>query len=346
VIIDCHGHYTTAPASHAAWREAQMAAARAGAEPPTYPVIGDDELRQSIEGSQLALMDRRGIDLTLFSPRASAMGHHEGDLRANEAWARACNDLVARVVTMFPGRFAGVCQLPQAVGEPAETVLPELRRCVTELGFAGCNLNPDPSGGHWSAPPLTDPSWFPLYEELCELDVPAMVHVSAVTTPSLHATGSHYLNADTAVFMQLLQSDLFRRFPGLRLIIPHGGGAVPYHWGRFRGLTDMLGTPPPEELLTGNVFFDTCVYHQPGIDLLLQVINPGAVLFGSEAIGAVRGIDPRTGHHFDDTRRYVDAAPLAPEDRDRVYELNARRAYPRLPTQEISCVSPPPRSRR
>ena len=84
-----------------------------------------------------------------------------------------------------------------------------------------------------------------------ELDVPAMVHVSAVTNPSFHATGSHYLNADTTAFMQFLQSDLFQRFPGLRFVIPHGGGAVPYHWGRFRGLADMLDRPPLAESVLG-----------------------------------------------------------------------------------------------
>jgi 4-oxalmesaconate hydratase len=92
----------------------------------------------------------------------------------------------------------------------------------------------------------------------------------------------------------------------------------------------MLGRPPLEESVMGNVFFDTCVYHQPGIDLLFKVIEVGNILFGSEMIGAVRGIDPQTGHHFDDTRRYVDALGLPSAARDQVYELNARRVYPRL----------------
>jgi 4-oxalmesaconate hydratase len=157
-----------------------------------------------------------------------------------------------------------------------------------------------------------------------------MVHVSGVTNPVFHATGSHYLNADTTAFMQFLQADLFKDFPELQLVIPHGGGAVPYHWGRFRGLTEMLGRPPLTEAVMGNVSFDTCVYHQPGIDLLFTVIDTSRILFGSEMIGAVRGIDPQTGHHFDDTRRYVDALGLSPAVRDQVYELNARRIYPRL----------------
>jgi 4-oxalmesaconate hydratase len=330
MIIDCHGHYTTAPQAHTAWRQAQKAAFEAGRAAPAYPRIADDEIRASIDGGQLKLMTERGVDLTIFSPRASAMGHDFGDEAVSTAWAQVSNDLIARVVQLYPASFAGVCQLPQSPGVPITGSIAELRRCVTELGFVGCNLNPDPSGGHWTSAPLTDRSWYPLYEAMCELDVPAMVHVSAVTNPNFHATGSHYLNADTTAFMQLLQADLFTDFPDLRLVIPHGGGAVPYHWGRFRGLADMLGRPPLAESVMGNVFFDTCVYHQPGIDLLFTVIDTGNILFGSEMIGAVRGIDPQTGHHFDDTRRYVEALGLAPGARDAVFELNARRVYPRL----------------
>jgi 4-oxalmesaconate hydratase len=258
------------------------------------------------------------------------MGHHIGGEGVSARWAQVSNDLVARVVQLFPDHFAGVCQLPQSPGVPIDRAVAELRRCVEELGFVGCNLNPDPSGGHWSAAPLTDRSWYPFYEAMVELDVPAMVHVSAVTNPNFHATGSHYLNADTTVFMQLLQADLFADFADLRLVIPHGGGAVPYHWGRFRGLADMLERPAPQDALMRNVFFDTCVYHQPGIDLLFDVIDVDSILFGSEMVGAVRGIDPQTGHHFDDTRRYVDALDLAPDDRAKVFEGNARRVYPRL----------------
>jgi 4-oxalmesaconate hydratase len=169
-----------------------------------------------------------------------------------------------------------------------------------------------------------------LYEAMIELDVPAMIHVSASCTPSVHATGAHYLNGDTTAFMQLIQGDLFAGFPDLRFVIPHGGGAVPYHWGRYRGLAQQLGRPPLGDHLMGNVFFDTCVYHQAGIDLLFKVVGIDNILFASEMLGAVRGVDPQTGFHFDDTKRYVDTVGLSEEDRRKVFELNARRVYPRL----------------
>jgi 4-oxalmesaconate hydratase len=130
--------------------------------------------------------------------------------------------------------------------------------------------------------------------------------------------------------MQLLQGDLFADFPDLRFIIPHGGGAVPYHWGRYRGLADMLHRPELSTHLMHNVFFDTCVYHEAGMRLLMEVIDVDNILFGSEMLGAVRGIDPTTGHHFDDTKRYVDALDLDAEQYKQIYEGNARRVFPRL----------------
>jgi 4-oxalmesaconate hydratase len=330
LVIDCHGHYTTAPAPHNAWREAQKAAFSSDGQALPYPAISDDEIRETLEDNQIRLIRERGADITIFSPRASAMAHHVGDEAVSTAWARANNDLIKRCVDLYPETFAGVCMLPQSPRADMRGSIEELERCVTELGFVGCNLNPDPGGGHFTAPPLTDRYWYPFYEKMVELDVPAMIHVSGSCNPGLHATGAFYIAADTIAFMQLIQGDLFSDFPSLKFIIPHGGGAVPYHWGRYRGLADMLKQPSLDGHLMNNVFFDTCVYHQPGIDLLAEVIETKNILFGSEMIGAVRGIDPETGHYFDDTKRYIDALPITDEQRHAIFEGNARRVFPRL----------------
>ena len=331
MIVDCHGHYTTAPEALQTFRAAQLAGFGDPARPaPAAPAIDDDAIRASLEGAQLRLARERGIDLTIFSPRASAMAHHVGTEAGAIAWAHACNDLIARVCALYPDNFAAVAQLPQTAGGDLRASIREVARCVDELGFIGVNLNPDPSGGHWTSPPLTDRFWYPLYEALVERDVPAMVHVSASCNDNFHATGAHYINADTTAFMQFLTGDLFADFPTLRFIIPHGGGAVPYHWGRYRGLAQDLKRPPLEELMRDNVFFDTCVYHRPGIELLLRVVPLDNILFGSEMIGAVRGIDPRTGHHYDDTKRYIDALDLDDATRAKIFAANALRVYPRL----------------
>ena len=332
MIIDCHGHYTTAPKALQDYRDAQIAALKDPTQPPYDGKIdiSDDRIRESLEGAQLKLQRERGTDVTIFSPRASAMAHHIGDATTSVNWSRHCNDLIHRVCTLYPDNFVGVCQLPQSPGVPPSNSIDELERCVNELGFIGCNLNPDPSGGHWTAPPLIDKYWYPIYEKMVELDVPAMVHVSSSCNPVFHATGAHYINADTTAFMQLIQGDLFKDFPTLRFIIPHGGGAVPFHWGRYRGLAQDMKRPILEDHLLKNVFFDTCVYHLPGIELLLKVIPMDNILFGSEMVGAVRGIDPRTGQYYDDTKRYIDALPIPEADKLQVFEKNARRVYPRL----------------
>ena len=329
LVIDCHGHFTTEPAEFHAFRRAQLDhAAGGGPRPSPFPGIGDDELRDIIADNQLRLQQERGTDITVLSPRASGMGHHEPDPAIAAAWARLSNDTIARICELFPRNFVGVCQLPQTVEGDLTPAIDELERCV-EAGFVGCNINPDPSGGHWNSPPLTDAWWEPLWDAAERLDVPAMIHVSGSCAPAVHTTGAHYLAADTIAFMQLLQGDLFERHPDLRVIIPHGGGAVPYHWGRFRGLAIALGKPPLEHLMS-NVFFDTCVYHQAGIDLLFDVIAHSNLLFGSELLGAVKTDDPDTGHPFDDTRRYIEALRLDKRDLSAVLEENARRVYPRL----------------
>jgi 4-oxalmesaconate hydratase len=307
MIIDIHGHYTTYPPGVEAYRGAQIAQMSAPSKGKMN--VTDDEIRKSIEGGQLKLQRERGTDLTLFSPRASWMGHHFGGELISRYWTEHENDLIYRVEQMFPDNFVGVCA----------------------LRFVACNLSPDPSGGYWQEPPLTDKAWYPLYEKIVELDVPAMVHVSATCNPAFHQTGSHYLNADTTAFMQFVQTpQIFKDFPALRFIIPHGGGAVPYHWGRYRGMNLDTGRPELTELVMKNIWFDTCVYHQPGIDLLFKVIDIDNVMFASEMIGAVRGKDPDTGHFFDDTKRYVDALKLSEADNHKVFEGTARRVFPRL----------------
>jgi 4-oxalmesaconate hydratase len=331
MIIDIHGHYTTEPQALFQFRDKQLAGLADPGRKPSSEDLGitDEQLVKSVQ-PQLDFQKARGSDVTIFSPRASGMGHHVGNAAIGQVWSRVSNDLIARICSLLPGNFAPVGQLPQFPGEPIEGCIPELERLV-KLGFVGVNLNPDPSGGYWKSPPLTDRYWYPIYEKMVEHRIPAMIHVTGSCNPAVHFTGAHYINGDTTAFMQLLQGDLFRDFPELKFVIPHGGGAVPFHWGRYRGIAQDMKKPLLAEHLLKNVFFDTCVYHLPGIELMAKVIPVDNILFASEMLGAVKGIDPETGHHFDDTRRYVDQVKqLSDADRYKVYEGNARRVYPRL----------------
>jgi 4-oxalmesaconate hydratase len=331
MIIDCHGHYTTVPDAMNDYRNAQLADLANLSRGSVSEDITDAQLRDSLEGAQLKLQRERGTDLTVFSPRASAMAHHLGSEQANVYWAEHWNNLIYRICQLYPDNFVPVGMLPQFPGVEPKNCLAEIDRIVNQLGFIGINLNPDPTGGYWSDPPLFDRWWYPVYEKMVELDIPAMVHVSQTRNPAFHFTGTHYINADTTAFMQLLTSDVLKDFPTLKLIIPHGGGAVPYHWGRYRGLAQDNNWTPATDLIKDNIYFDTCVYHQPGIDLLLKVIPPENILFGSEMVGAVRGVDPTTGFNYDDTKRYVDNVDwLSAGEKTAIYEGNVRMVFTRL----------------
>lgn len=334
MIIDCHGHYTTFPKEVADYRLQQRDKI---SKNPSFVGekgqinISDEQLQESIEKNQLRLQRERGTDLTIFSPRASWMGHHVGNEHTSRFWTEHQNDIIRRVCDLYPDNFAPVAQLPQSPGLSPEKLIPELTRCVEEMGFIGCNLNPDTSGGDWRDVPLSDKSWYPFYEKMVELGVPAMIHVSEACNPCVTTTGSYYLAADTTAFDQFMFSEVFKDFPEIKFIIPHGGGAVPYHWGRFRGIAQDKGLGDLKERVLKNIYFDTCVYHQPGIDLLLEVIPIDNILFASEMIGAVRGIDPTTGQYYDDTKRYIDNnKTLSDEGRQKIYEGNARKVFSRL----------------
>jgi 4-oxalmesaconate hydratase len=334
MIIDIHGHYTTEPAAMLQFRDKQLAGLADPGRRPTTSDLGlsDDEIIKSVQ-PQVKMQQARGSDLTIFSPRAAGMGHHVGTEAVGQEWSRLSNDMIHRVCTLLPDNFAAVGQLPQVPGVSPKNCIPELER-IAGLGFVGVNLNPDTSGGHWNDPPLTDRYWYPVYEKLVELKMPAMIHVTGSCNPAVHHTGAHYINADTTAFMQLIQGNLFKDFPELKFVIPHGGGAAPYHWGRYRGLAMMLKKPTLAEHLLKNVFFDTCVYHLPGMSLLTEVVPVDNILFGSEMLGAVRDIDPETGNYFDDTKRYIDQiGRLSDADRYKLLEGNARKVYPRLDAQ-------------
>src|SRR6201986_4013216 len=199
MIIDCHGHYTTAPKALEAWRNRQIAGITDPSQAPKVAElkISDDEISESIESNQLRQMKERGSDLTIFSPRASFMAHHIGDFAISSTWASICNELCYRVSELFPDNFIGAAMLPQSPGVDPKTCIPELDRCIKEYRFVGINLTPAPSGGHWTPPPLSDRQWYPIYEKMVEYDIPAMIHVSTSCNECLHPTGGDSPNAAT-----------------------------------------------------------------------------------------------------------------------------------------------------
>ena len=131
MIIDCHGHYTTAPKQHEDFRKRQIEDLKkpGATTDPTGFNITDDQIRESLENSQLKLQRERGTDVTIFSPRAGGMGHHIGNEATSKDWSQRCNELIHRVCNLYPKNFVGVCQLPQSPGvRPGAACIAELER--------------------------------------------------------------------------------------------------------------------------------------------------------------------------------------------------------------------------
>jgi 4-oxalmesaconate hydratase len=327
VIIDIHAHYTSAPPQLDAYRGRQVSNLNKPSRGQLK--ISDEEIDRSLQG-HFKQMREKGIDKLVFSPRASGMGHEFGGELVSRYWTEVNNDLIARVCKLYPDKFVPVCQLPQSPGVSPKNSLPELERCVKELGFVGCNINPDVSGGGQPfTPSIGNEWWYPLWEKMVELDVPGMVHASSTVNPGLHVNGSHYINADTASTFELCYSKVFQAFPMLKLIVPHGGGSAPYQFNRHRAL-HVLGNRPPFEEVVKKLYFDTAIYDRDSMEMLIRKMGPDNVLFATEMFGTAKDVDPQTGKLFDDTVDFVKEIDwLTDDDRHKIFEGNARKLFTR-----------------
>lgn len=334
MIIESHAHLTNAPAQLDAYRGRQVQ--NVGRPVKGKLSISDEELVAALD-KHIARMDRLGIDVMILSPRASGMGHEFGDWRTSMYWAQINNDVIARAVSMHPGRLFGAAQLPQSPGRsPAESI-EELERAVLELGFVGCLLNPDVAGGGQPfTPSIGDPWWYPLYERLVELDVPALVHASSTVNPALHLNGSHYTNVDAAAVFELLWTSVLDDVPGLKLIVPHGGGGLPFHYNRIRSLLIGGKRKPIEERLR-QFYVDSSVYDRDSMEMLIRKVGADNVLYAAEPYGTAKNVDPETGLPFDETIDFVRDIPwLSAVDRHKIFAANAIKVYPRMGLDQLS----------
>ncbi len=328
MIIDTHQHFVRLAKRPEVegFREAQLA----GKNPDALPDISDADISKSLQ-TVVGLMDQRNIDVAFASPRAKAMATHNGTAEQNGVWADLNNSLVLRACHLHQGRFAPVGMLGQHQTCPGDRVAKQLERWAGE-GFVAFNLDPDGTGGHWSNAPFTGKQNYPIFEAAQALDVPLVIHGSESINPNFPHTAVQYLVADITGFVQLMMAkDLFKDFPRLRFLIPHGGGALPCQMGRWRAIAKYNNWASPDEILAaGNVFVDTCVYNDMNMKTLFEAVPLDNILFGSECDGAFPGVvNPETGDQADNTRRYVEGSPLDEAARKRVFSENAKRVYPR-----------------
>lgn len=327
MIVDVHVHFTQAPPQLDGYRGKQMSALNKPV--PAKLGISDDQLRESLQGNLAQMRDRR-IDHIMFSPRAGGMGHDVGSELVSRYWTEANNDLIARVCRLYPQQFSPVGQLPQSPGVSPAACIEEIDRCVLELGFVGFNVNPDVSGGIAPlTPSLGDEWWYPLWQRLVDLDVPACIHASSTQHPGQHLNGSHYINWDTAAVVEFCNSRIFDDFPDLKLIIPHAGGSTPFQFNRQRSLNALRGARDFEEVVS-KLYFDLAVYDEDSFEMTIRKFSPDRLMYASEMFGTAMAIDPKTGRAFDDTIPMIERIEwLSPEDKAKILGGTAQKVFSR-----------------
>ena len=324
MIIDSHAHLVMPPESFRFM--AELIGGRAN--PNTLPKIPEASVRKAAE-ELVRSMDSVGTDIQFISPRPYLQMHSVKPGRVTELWSIHCTNLIAEFVKMFPDRFRGVAGLPQYMDEALDVrAIPELRRCVNELGFVGCLINPDPTEGAGPTPPgLGDPFWHPLYNVMTELDVPGLIH-SAGSCSARESYTLKFINEESIAIISLLGAKTFDQYPNLKIVVAHGGGAIPYQMGRFRSWTVRKGDKETFDEQLKKLYFDTCNYSKEAIELLLKVAGTDNVLFGTEKPGTGSSRDPISGRDYDDMKPVIESIEwLTEAQKADIFECNCRRVF-------------------
>ena len=331
MIIDCHAH-VSAPAELWAYKASQIASrgthGRGGVK------VTDDQIRHAVEKhaeiglfSHMDYIDHVKTDYQMVSPRPFQLMHSEKPVRIVQWFHEEVNNIIHRETQIYPDRFFGVCGLPQPAGEPLDMAIAELERCVNELGFKGCLLNPDPfENSGVQPPPMGDRYWYPLYEKLCELDVVAHIHGTGSRAEREPYT-LHFINEETTAVFGLVNSQVYDDFPDLKILVSHGGGAIPFQLGRFDSASARRGGERFRDRMR-RLYYDTVLYTPEALELLIKVVGVDHVLYGAECPGVGSAINPDTGLTFDNIVPHIQAFDwLSDEDKGKILEHNARKLF-------------------
>ena len=185
--------------------------------------------------------------------------------------------------------------------------------------------------------PLDDPFWVPLWEKAIAHNVPLFLH-------GAYLKGGRYLRNRTAYLVgqtveetisgpTLVYGGVLEKFPALKLILCHGGGATPYQIGRYltppgRGDAGMFGAEYNGSFLDGyrKLYFDGTLYTQDALELLIKVVGADRVLFGTETPG--RGTFEYEGRMLDDLRPAVEKIEwLDANQKKMIFEDNAKKVF-------------------
>jgi OH-DDVA meta-cleavage compound hydrolase len=329
MIIDIHAH-VTAPDSLYVYK-AGLLSHRGGHGRGAVNATDEDIIKAlnapTFGGSShLDQLKEAGTDLQIISPRPYQMMHSESAKLV--AWyTEETNSIIARQTKLFPRTFRGVCGLPQSPGAGIKDVLPYLEKCVKEDGFVGCLINPDPGeGSGHQTPALGDRYWYPLYEKLCELDIVGHIHSAGCRSERL-TYSLHFINEESIAVVSLLNSSVFKDFPKLKIVMSHGGGAIPYQYARFEASAIRRGMERFSDRMR-NLYYDTVLYSADALTLLFKTVGPDRCMFGTERPGVGTVKDPKTGKWLDETRHIIEGFEwLSAAEKKMIFEDTARKVY-------------------
>jgi predicted TIM-barrel fold metal-dependent hydrolase len=356
-VIDVHGHLSTPP--HFRAHAMNLIALRTPGEGDVQ--IPEPAMKAALD-RHLRMLDERNIDVQMISPRPVAMLHWERPFLV-ESWSRATNNVIAKQCHQHPTRFVGIAQLPQSPEMNIAACVTELKRAVADLGFVGAILNPDP-GGDRKAPGVDDPAWFPLYEAAEKLQATLIVHPSISRDPRIekipHSYQYNNLTEETLATLLYEHTDVFDRFPDLRVVVCHCGGALRRlvehgtaiaprdgsgKWttvvaketgetagGSSTGVSASRSHAEHTRDISTNLLFDSCAYDPVFLEAAIKQRGPDRMLFGTEVPGTGSGVmNPYTNKPSDDVIATIDAIEcLSQDDKLKIFHHNARKVFPLL----------------
>jgi predicted TIM-barrel fold metal-dependent hydrolase len=282
LVFDVHGHVSVPQAANV-YATTLLATNSLVRSPLLSGAAGPStEDYRRAAANHVAYMDERAIDVQIIGPRPFMVLGQALQKHSTKLWTEHVNATIAQQVEFFPDRFLGGAMLPQDSDAPDSShMLETLRHCVLEQGFVAAYVSPDPKGLR-STPGLNEPYWFPLYESCIELGVPIIIHGTNTLDPRHYIVPQNYqlgFVMEQFLAQQILShSDVFDRYPELRVIICHCGGAL----NRFLKSDSHLS----QRDLSNNLFFDTCAHD---VDFLTAAIRQHGIqrtVFGTEAPGS------------------------------------------------------------
>ncbi len=334
-ILDVHSHVRPMRPSYLFFND--LMHSRYALESPIGPgkhssVAGmRDEDFQSTSASHAAYLDERNIDTQILSPHPlRVFGWMEPYLF--KAWVPYINDMIFKIAQAQPDRFVGSFYMPQDPNEKDTThCLEELERCVDQYAFVAACVSPDITGRR-DSPAMSDPYWYPLYKKCQELDVPIIIHGTDGLDPRYRSLPLQYyqmtfLTEQYMALATLRMNDQFERFPGLKVIVCHCGGALDRHIGDYAWLARDRDN-------SANLFYDTCSYDLDFLATAIKQRGVSQMLFGVEAPGGGVNNRPGTDRTADDMVPMIAEHPtlsfLTEQDKMDIFHNNPARIVPKL----------------